>query len=140
MRSRFRRRRLVAKSAYELRDVCPSVLMYRMGSYSKNFSEICYWRLYENRSRRNVVKERPKCRAHYMMLINCTLKFLSRRKCIYSTYIIHLYNTICRIITVETYSAENALNPKYTKPSSSTLFIKLGSSEDPTVFCNFSTV
>jgi uncharacterized membrane protein len=31
-------------------------------------------------------------------------------------------------------------NPQYTKPSSSTLFTKLGSSDDPMVFCNFSTV
>jgi len=33
-------------------------------------------------------------------------------------------------------------NPQYTKPSSSTSFTKLGSSEDPMVFfcCNFSTV
>jgi hypothetical protein len=36
----------------------------------------------------------------------------------------------------------SAVNPKYTKPSSSTLFVKLGSSEDPMVFFffNFSTV
>jgi len=32
------------------------------------------------------------------------------------------------------------LYPQYTKPSSSTLFTKLLSSEDPMFFCNFSTV
>jgi len=34
-----------------------------------------------------------------------------------------------------------SVNPSYTKPSSSTLFTKVGSSEDPMFFfCNFSTV
>jgi len=67
-----------------------------------------------------VVKEGPKCRAFYMMLIDFTLKFLSRRKNIiyipytyitlYVDYILYTHtHTQLTIITVEVYSAQNVL-------------------------------
>jgi len=57
-----------------------------------------------------VVKEGPKCRALYMMLIECTAQISLSSK-IYVIYIVHIYvyNTICRIITVEVYCVQNVL-------------------------------
>ena len=45
-----------------------------------------------SREKKSVIKEGPKFRALYMMLIKCTLKFLSRRKKMYIIYIVHIYN------------------------------------------------
>ena len=65
-------------------------------------------------------------------------------------FVIECFNRCCRQllnylrsdVSIIFENANVFLNPQYTKPSSSTLFTKLGSSEDPMVFffCNFSAV
>ena len=41
----FRRVRIITKSAYELRRVCPSLHIYQLGSHWTDFHEIYYWGL-----------------------------------------------------------------------------------------------
>ena len=78
---------------------------FRRNLLLATFVKIC-------RGKTNVVKEGQKYRALYMMLTQCTLKFLYRRKknvYIYIYICTHTHTQQSTIITVEVYSAQNVL-------------------------------
>ena len=60
------------------------------------------------------------------------LSRLDTHKCVFVRC--ECYPTQCNILLTKTQSILAYLNPSYTKPSSSTLVTKLGSSEDPMFF------